>query len=86
MVSAAPSPKLTASALQHLQISSRSPALAAYEARETPETPSAQSPGNAYWGQGGFQVGWRMIGGYMGQLVGLVVGWLVWWSVGRLPH
>lgn len=55
------SPKLTASALQHLQPSLPSPALAAFEARELPEGLPSAKQGGAYWGKVsavGVGVGW----------------------------
>ncbi|CAM9345495.1 unnamed protein product [Scytosiphon promiscuus] len=48
---AEPPPKLTASALQHLQPSIASPALAAFEAREVPEGLPSARQGGTYWGQ-----------------------------------
>ena len=52
-------PKLTASALQHLQPSLPSPALAAFEARELPEGLPSAKQGGAYWGKvSAVGVGW----------------------------
>lgn len=47
------SPKLTASALQHLQPSLPSPAFAAFEAREVPEGLPSAKQGGTYWGKVG---------------------------------